>query len=208
MDDEFRSLGFCPHCSNEAPQRLVHTQRYTERTWEAGLGRETEPTPWSTFVAACEACGHILLYDNYGDQLDEEEFHRGVLAFPEHGLPISVPSSIREIYAEALRIRSLAPNAFAVQVRKALEALCEDRKAVGRNLATQLEDLARKNEIPSVLVELADTVRLVGNVGAHTGSQAVHQLQAYEIDEFFRVLVEFVYVAPSKLAAFRKRLRK
>lgn len=208
MGGEVRTVAFCPHCSNRAPQRLVYTQRYTERTWEAGLGKESEPAPWSTFVAACESCGHILLYDNYGDQLEEDEFHRGVLAFPEHGLPISVPSPIREIYGEAIRIRSLAPNAFAVQIRKALEALCEDRNAVGPNLATQLEDLATKNEIPSVLVELADTVRLVGNLGAHSGSQAVHQLQAYELDEFFRVLIEYVYIAPKKLAAFRKRLGK
>ena len=106
------------------------------------------------------------------------------------------------------RIRALAPNAFAVQIRRALEALCEDRNADGRNLATQLGDLAKKNEIPSVLVELADTLRLVGNVGAHSGNQTVHQLQAYEIDEFFRVLIEYVYIAPNKLAAFRKRLGK
>ena len=208
MDDEIRKVSFCPHCSNRAPQRLVYTQRYTERTWDAGHGEESEPTPWSTFVAACETCGHILLYDNYGDQLEEDEFHRGVLAFPEYGLPISVPSPIRAIYAEASRIRALAPNAFAVQIRRALEALCEDRNADGRNLATQLGDLAKRNEIPSVLVELADTLRLVGNVGAHSGNQTVHQLQAYEIDEFFRVLIEYVYIAPNKLAAFRKRLGK
>lgn len=208
MTKEIRKVSFCPHCSNKAPQRLVYTQRYMERTWGAKTGEESEPAPWSTFVAVCETCGQVLLYDNPGNQNEESEFDFGELRFPNHGLHYSVPSPIREIYNEASRIRALAPNAFAVQIRKALEALCDDRNAEGRNLTSQLSDLAKKNEIPKVLVELADTLRLLGNAGAHSGNQGVHQLQAYQIDEFFRVLVEYVYVAPNKLAAFRQELGK
>ena len=208
MTKDIRRVKFCPHCSNRAPQRLICTQRYMERTWRADSGEETEPTPWSTFVAECETCRHLLLYDNPGDQFDENEFHLATLKFPEHGLHISVPSPIRAIYAEASRIRHLAPNAFAVQIRRALEALCDDRCAEGRTLFAQLKDLAKKNEIPSILVELTDVLRLLGNVGAHSGTQGVHDLQTRQIDEFFRVLVEYVYVAPNKLAAFRKRLGK
>ena len=208
MTKEIRRVRFCPHCSNKAPQRLVHTQRYMERTWLAELGEESEPEPWSTFVAVCETCDHVLLYDNPGDMHKDVEFHLGNLEFPKRGLHVSVPSPIRTIYDEASRIKALAPNAFAVQIRRALEALCDDRNARGRNLFSQLKDLSKKNEIPSVLVDLADTLRLLGNVGAHSGNQSVHPLQAFQIDEFFRVLVEYVYVAPNKLAAFRKRLGK
>lgn len=203
MPKVIRNVSFCPHCSNTAPQRLVHTQRYKERVWNASLREESEPASWSIFVAACETCAHILLYENYGDQLDEREFHNGELEFPKYGLPISVPSPIRGIYDDARRIRSLNPDAFATQIRRALEALCNDRNAKGHTLASQLRDLAKRNEIPDVLVDLANTVRLVGNVGAHAGSRKVHQLQAYQIDEFFRVLVEFVYIAPRKLSDFK-----
>ena len=208
MTKQVRNVSFCPHCSNRAPQTLVYVQRYTERAWDARTGEESEPAPWSTFVAACDTCKHILLYDNPGGQLKDQEFHFGTLEFPAHGLHISVPSAIRDVYDEASRIRALAPNAFAVQIRRALETLCNDRNAKGRNLASQLKDLAERNEIPFVLSELTDTLRLLGNIGAHSGNESVHQLQAYEIDEFFCVVVEYVYVAPSKLAAFRNRLDK
>ena len=206
MTSPIRNVSFCPHCSNRAPQRLcIHTTLHGE-----GMGirnrRESEPAPWSTFVAVCETCGHVLLYDNPGDQIEEKEFHSGVLEFPNHGLHHSVPSSIRAVYDEASRIRALAPNAFAVQIGRALEALCDDRSAEGETLDLQLRDLAKKHEIPIIFAELAHTLRLLRNKGAHSGNEGVHQLEAYQLDEFFRVLVEYVYVAPSKLAAFRKRI--
>ena len=208
MTREIRNVSFCPHCSNRAPQRLVCTQRYTERAWETETGKESEPAPWSTFVVVCETCGHILLYDNPGDTIEENEFHSGVLEFPNHGLHQSVPSSIRAVYDEASRILALAPNAFAVQIGRALEALCDDRDAEGDTLDLQLRDLAKKHEIPFIYAELAHTLRLLRNRGAHSGNEGVHQLEVYQLDEFFRVLVEYVYVAPSKLAAFRKRFGK
>ena len=37
MTKEIRKVSFCPHCSNRARQRLVYTQQYTERAWEAEL---------------------------------------------------------------------------------------------------------------------------------------------------------------------------
>lgn len=206
MTEEIRKVSFCPHCGNRAPQKLLHVQRYMERSWIASTGKESEPAPWSTFVAVCETCNHILLYDNVGDQLKGDHFNYGDLIYPKHGLDNSVPKAIREIYEEAARIKEVAPNAFAVQIRRALEALCSDRKAKGQTLALQLKDLAIKNEIPPILAEVTDTLRLIGNIGAHGISESVHQLQAYRLDDFFRVIVEYVYVAPSKLAAFRKQL--
>ena len=59
-----------------------------------------------------------------------------------------------------------------------------------------------------LLTQLADTLRLLGNKGAHSGSEEVHQFQVNELDEFFRVIIEYVYVAPGKLEDFKKTLRK
>ena len=208
MSKETRNISFCPHCSNRAPQKLVCTQHYLERAWNVESGQESEPDPWSTFIATCETCHQVLLYDNPGDHLTEDEFHLGEILYPEYGLHSSVPEKIRKVYDEASRIKWTAPNAFAVQIRRALEALCDDRKANGRNLSAQLEDLANKKEIPIVLNELAHTLRLLGNIGAHSGTVNVHQHQVYELDEFFRVIIEYVYVAPGKLENFKKTAGK
>lgn len=150
-----------------------------------------------------------MLYDNPGDQTEETEFQFCELEFPKKGqLAISVPQAIRNAYAEASRIREIAPNAFAVQIRRALEALCDDRKAKGRNLGEKLKDLSGRGEIPPVLSEMTDVLRLIGNIGAHGIDQTVHQLHVFALDDFFKAIVEYVYVAPARLREFKKSMGK
>lgn len=205
---EVRRVAYCPHCGNRAPQRLVHRQQYLERAWSLTDGIEDEH-PWSSFVAVCETCDHLLVYDNTGDQLEDGKFHLGDLVYPESGqLHRSVPGTIAEVYKEAYRIKTLAPNAFAVQLRRAIEALCEDRKAKRGNLQVRLKDLAEKGEIPPVLAEATDALRILGNIGAHGVGESIHPLQTFAINEFFRAVVEYVYVAPSKLREFKRELKR
>lgn len=182
-------------------------QQYLEKSWGVPDGEESE-TPWSTFVAVCETCGHVLLYENLGDQLDDADFHLADLEYPKSGLlPKSVPKDIASAYEEAYRIRSTAPNAFAVQIRRALEAVCADRGETTGNLAGKLNALSEKGEIPPVLAEASDILRLLGNIGAHGLSDAVHPLQAYALDDFFRVIIEYLYIAPSKIEGFKARMK-
>lgn len=205
---EIRRVAYCPHCGNSAPQRLLHTQRFLEQAWDSS-GQETEPSPWSSFVAECEACGRILVYDNIADQLGDEEFARGELEYPKTDrLPVSVPARVATAYLEAARIKRIAPNAFAVQIRRAVEAICEDRKAKGRNLYARLGNLVKRGEMPPVLAKATDILRLLGNIGAHSSDQSVHPLQVQAMDDFFRAIIEYIYVAPSKIAQFEDRLNK
>jgi hypothetical protein len=65
-----------------------------ERMWAAN-GKEVDPAPWSTFIASCETCHQVLLYDNPADQLEEKDFIHGGLIFPNAGqLRSSVPELI------------------------------------------------------------------------------------------------------------------
>ncbi|MCY3767971.1 MAG: DUF4145 domain-containing protein [Gammaproteobacteria bacterium] len=205
MTTGIRKVSFCPHCSNTAPQELVYTQRFLESSWDTNSLQEFSSVPCSTFVATCETCYRVILYGNPTDVIPEKEFCLGELEYPKFELHNSVPKKIREIYDEGSRIKWTAPNLFAVQIRKALEELCHDRKANGQYLNAQLKDLADRSEIPDVLVELAHILRLLGNKGAHSSTEGVHPSQVDELDEFFRVIIEYVYVAPGKLKTFREK---
>jgi Domain of unknown function (DUF4145) len=206
ISKDIRRIAYCPHCGNRAPQKLIHIQRYLERTWSAD-GTESEPTPWSMFVAVCETCYQILLYENLGDQDDPEHFYRCELAFPRpSSLGLAVPRPIATIYEEAIRIKELAPNAFAVQIRRALEALSADKGIKKGTLQIQLNELAKKGDIPPTLAKASDLLRVIGNVGAHATPHSVHPLLANVIDEFFRAVVEYVYVAPKRLDHFKREM--
>lgn len=150
-------------------------------------------------VARCETCKEILLYHSIYDAAP-------TLIFPNITLGQTVPEEISKLYDEATRIKSIAPNAFAVQIRRALEAICVDRGSNRKNLAAQLKELGEKGEIPKTLSEASDILRVIGNVGAHANKRDVHPLQVLALDEFFKAIIEYVYVSPSKIESFRARM--
>jgi hypothetical protein len=204
--DEIRKVEFCPHCGNRAPQKLVYSQHCRDVGWAVGGGEEYDLAV-DYFIAVCETCNHILVYQGMEDYADEEHFTHADLVYPRSGqLDKSVPAAIHNIYEEAFRIKEVAPNAFAVQIRKGLEALCEDRGEKDGTLQKRLNSLASKGEIPSVLAEVSDILRLLGNAGAHAKEHSVHPSQVHAVDEFFRTVIEYVYVAPNRLKDFRASL--
>ena len=117
-----------------------------------------------------------------------------------------MPEAIRVCYAEAVRIQKIAPNAYAVMLRRSLEALCDDRGVKKGSLHVRLLELAKRGEIPPILAEMTSVLRSLGNAGAHYDQQKITVPITWAMDEFFRAILEYVYVAPSKLDAFRSRL--
>lgn len=119
-----------------------------------------------------------------------------------------IPEVVAKNYRESKRVQKVSPNAFAVLIRRALEALCDDRKIAPGKLYDRLKALAQKGEIPPVLVEITSVLRTLGNSGAHNTEQSVTVPMTWKMDKFFRSLVEYVYVAPARLDEFRKSIAK
>jgi hypothetical protein len=201
--EEIRKVKFCPHCGNRSPQKLLHEQYGSGVGWSLTDDEEVD-FEVAYFVALCETCDGILVYRAVDEIPDAKHFTACDLVFPQSGeLHKSIPVGVAKIYGEAARIKMIAPNAFAVQIRRALEAVCEDRGAQSGNLQKRLKDLSERGEIPTVLAQVSDALRLLGNVGAHATANSIRPWQVYAIDDFFRAIVEYVYVAPSKLREFQ-----
>lgn len=206
MDDtQTKTVRFCPHCGNVAPQTLHYAHRCYEETWfEDG---ESTGVPAVYFVVSCQTCNGFLVYADWGDIPTDDNFSNVALLWPQIDLHKSVPKRVSNIYSEALRIKQNAPNAFATQIRRALEAVTDDRHAKPGSLVQRLKELAHRGEIPPTLAEVSDTLRILGNIGAHASEANIEPWQVHSIDEFFRAIVEYIYVAPSNLADFKKTLR-
>jgi hypothetical protein len=207
MTDRIANIAYCPHCGNKATQRLVHKQRYYEKSWDPN-GTSAEDIPWSSFVAACETCDNILVYENLGDETCDNRFSTCDLVYPKNPfLPIVIPRQIASAYAEASRVREISPNAFAVLIRRSLEILCNERGLPNGTLAHRLKLLSDRGEVPPTLSQATDLLRLIGNIGAHGSEKSVHPLHVRAIDDFFIALLEYLYVAPKKIADFQNRLK-
>ncbi len=160
--------------------------------------------PSEAIVCVCETCDSVLLYDGIANDASK---NWPDLVYPRNAtLPPSVPEAVRDIYGEAAVVKQNAPNAFAILIRKALEAICDDRGAPSGSLAARLKYLAERGEIPPSLGEMTDALRVVGNTAAHGSLQPITHPMTWAIDDFFRVIVEYVYIAPSKLSEFKQRL--
>lgn len=203
MAEVDRITAFCPHCGNTAQQWLLARHYHEGESYTYPAGQKTEGGPDCEYtVRVCETCSELLVY--------HEILHQGMspeLMYPRSvELPVSVPESVRDCYAEAGRVQKAAPNAYAVMIRRALEAICHDRGVTEGNLQRGLAELANRGDIPPTLAEITTVLRQLGNAGAHNASQKVTVPVTWAMDDFFRAVVEYVYIAPSKLKTFKDRL--
>jgi hypothetical protein len=152
----------------------------------------------------CQTCGDIAVYQGIDNERDTEK-----LVYPSDvTLDESVPSVVASNYNEAKRVQTASPNAFAVLIRRALEAMCDDRGTKPGVLQKRLAELSAKGEIPPKLAEMTSVLRELGNAGAHNSKQSVKVPQTWAMDRFFQTVVEYVYVAPHKLEEFKESLKK
>jgi hypothetical protein len=201
---------FCPHCGIKTRQQLIHSQSYTYELKER-LSETTENINGTYLIAVCLNCEQVLLYhaNNDNDIPNLNQFYDAKLQWPDSGtLHWSIPEKIVGYYKEALKVKIYSPNAFANQIGRALEAVCNDKGATGRELYKKLTNLAQKGILPSLLAEMANEIRLLRNLGSHDAERPVESWQVPFIDDFFRAVVEYLYVYPSKLKEHRETFRE
>jgi len=108
--------------------------------------------------------------------------------------------SVRNIYEEALLVKDLSTSSSAVQVGRALEAIQADLGIPKRGLE-QLE-----SHSPQGLSQIAIRIKDWRNIGAHHDSLAITPEQVDDIDAFFRLITDYVYVIPHKLERARRKI--
>lgn len=203
------ATGLCPHCGTVTLQECVFTHDFLQRTYDATYGYETEADLGCTyFVATCGACSDLLVYYEPGYEDPVDTFTERTLVYPTSArLSECVPTRVRQIYDEAYLIRRLSPSGFAVLIRRALEAVANDRGVLGGGLHSQLRRLASRGEIPPVLAEMGQVVRLLGNNGAHDSHEEITALHTRILDEMFRAIIQYVYVLPCRMDDIKDMLR-
>lgn len=192
----------CQHCGNRTPHKFLHDETLT-------LGHPEESPPFEDrrwVLLKCSTCRKVcLLGDSLptsnpgGSHLEQAGVHELRLLWPEVELPSTVPTRVEAAYEEALSVKHHSANAFANQIRKSLEAVCEDRNAEGDNLHNMIGNLKAKGEIPAPLGDMTDLIRMVGNAGSHATEFDVDWRFVEPMDDFFRTVVRYIYELPSQI---------
>ena len=119
----------------------------------------------------------------------------------------SVSSDIRNPALEASKCLSVrAYNACGVMTRRAIHAICKDKKAKGSDLFSQLKFLRDQHMITPDLWEWAEELRIVGRSGAHPEWEEVTVDDAEYAVKFLGEIVRYLYINPAERAT--KRLKE
>jgi len=231
-ESQIHQVGICPNCSSQARQRFKFGVNEcngiaTDRGRPSAYG---EVHTLSLF--RCDGCNGLLLFKthysdfvatDHADGLDPRwvfdlddleggsEFDGDLIYFTrpfqqepakevEPSLPEQVPQTIRDIYDEALSIKDKSPNSFAVQGGRALEA-------IGNHLGVPRKELEQlESHGPQGIGQLAVRIKDWRNVAAHYDGRTISKEQAEDLDSFFRLLAEYVFVLPNKLREARAKI--
>jgi len=206
-EKKFTGRTKCGHCQNEGPMEIFadystvrdYYDGASDTTWEAG-------TIWQ--LCKCPACDLPTLqsYDWHSGYMDGSDIEYRLLYPLAEGIPRGLPSKIDAGYRAALKVRNIDANAYGVLLGRVLELVGEDRKAEGKNLSEKLKNLARKNEIPEKLVDVANGIRRLRNIGAHAILGELTPAELPVLDGLTRAILEYVYSAPLLASEAEQRL--
>jgi Domain of unknown function (DUF4145) len=196
----------CAHCSSS---NLEHKGFIVLQRWI------TDAAPYGEFsysdgvyASQCLACGQPTIWrGTFCAELDPEPL-KEVQLYPREHENQALPARVRARLGDAARVRSATPSAYAVAVRRVVEAICNHEGAEGRDLYNKLDDLASKGRLPQEFADMGHQIREFGKLGAHDLEDDVTVDDIPAIDDFKDALLDFCYRAPAKIDAVRQRLEK
>lgn len=118
-----------------------------------------------------------------------------------------VPESVQSEYTDAYKIRS-HPKSFVIQIGVALEAICDDQSIKKAKLYKMLIKLVEKTNLPAEMEDAAEVIKFFRNAGAHFDGVEVRPSDAELVDEFFRALIEYIYIAPARSKRYRELISR
>ena len=198
----------CEHCGNKTPNEILLTTNGPDEIVEMFPENYTGIKTYY-FLTKCKSCEEISLFSDWEESDQLGDLNNAVLVYPSiKKIDAVVPAEIVKGFNEAKKVKHKSSLAFAVMIRRAMEGVCLDQSAKGKNLKEKIDDLAKKEIIPNSLGRMANAIRYIGNAGAHAKGEDVTDDEVKVLDEFMRAIIEYVYVAPAKLNKLAEKLKK
>lgn len=136
-----------------------------------------------------------------------------------HFVPLKVSSEVPETYRkdfqEASAIVSVSSKASAAMSRRLLERLLSEIfNLQEKNLDKKIESFLQRGDVPSILAEYIDAIRVIGNLAAHptknTNTGEIVDVEPQEAEWLLEVLdrlFDFAFVQPLKDQKSKENLK-
>ena len=194
-----KTSAYCPHCHQYTLITVVENniELYGRVFSKCAYKSKFPGQIW--WIGECHSCNRVVLVLNNGNMI----YPRSEPQSSDDRIPEIVRSSLDEAK------RCFMVEAYCGSVtmsRKALQACCIEQGATyNENLNIQINELFEKGVITKPQKEWADTIRWLGNDGAHI---TPNQITREDADDILSLAIEIfknVYISP---AIAQERLEK
>lgn len=205
----------CPSCANVTFHRVVVSARLSE--WYRLEGYHQ--TSWYQ-VVQCQGCRTLsfrkvtsdndsFFYDEMkGEHIPVEReslFPPRVNGRRQLVGAYLLPFTVYSIYKETVvSLANDSPILAGIGIRALVEAVCKERKASGRTLEKQIDDLVIQGVLTSDGAEILHSLRLMGNLAAHEAKPHTESEILIGLD-VVENLLDTVYLIPRKADSLPKR---
>jgi hypothetical protein len=168
----------CLVCKHETTHHVMASVDITEDFSEG----PHQMDGWAAYqVIACQGCDTVSYRtstahsEDYDLGPDGIEYNERTTLFPsriEGRMPLQdahiIPPSTKIIYGEIIKaMNNDQPVLTGIGIRALVETVCKDKKASGKNLAEQIDDLVSIGALPKDGAVILHKIRTLGNRAAH-----------------------------------------
>ena len=187
----------CTFCDRETEHEILHVHEGVVRK-EISQADYQDAIVYHYFTR-CTRCNELSLYTDWTGSPVTGDLSKARLIYPnEDRYHDYIQKELSDDLREARKVKRISPIAYAVLMRRALEFLCKDQNAKGRNLHEKLIYLFNQKKIPNYLRKTSHILDEFGNTGANTGER-VSDEYLETMDDFVCLLIDYLYVAPKKV---------
>lgn len=198
---------FCTQCNAIVETEIIFHYYVEERHVE-----ELQGGGILINLSKCLRCQNPFLTEidfNYVEDYTWEESNIQLYPNTENEIIKNCPSIIINPYREARKCYQVhAYESCVIMCRKGIEAICIDKGEEEGNLSKKLNNLKEKGILEGIFFQWANTLRLIGNEGAHKHEQLITQLDAKDALDFFDALITYFYHLVSQYDELLNRRRR
>lgn len=228
----------CPHCLNKVPMNCIgnfsgkkisfigsNALEITKCMAELGRTGELPPNakeyflPEKYMVYQCPTCDDIVIikytYQNLTLEMiqKDQSLSEGIqkTIYPNNKTLDEniIPTKICKVYDEAKNLKKLSPGSFGVQIRKALELLCDEQGAPNSNdIYSKLKKMSERNVFPENIIGMGNVIRKVAKYGAHPKDEEITAADADLLDDIFHLILDYAYITPYKIKVLEDKYEK
>ncbi len=214
-------LQYCYHCGQKGKLKKLKT---VNNSYKENVGDEEYPNIIEfndqIDIVSCKECTNVNIYrsewmpdqERYMELAPHDSYVEmfGRLIYPpiEHENHYYIPSRIYDSYLASIKVQKIDRDISMIGFRRTLEMVCKDQGYNQGMLGKKLSDMSKDGVIPPAIDNIAKFLKDRGDEAAHGDDVAVNRHTLESIKDFTRIILNYIYVLPSKLDKAQKEIAK